>query len=113
MTEDSANRIMESAEKIQNLVAGTDKEAAVNAETTKIFEACNFQDVTGQRMMKISDVLSKMEGIVMRMVMVFGSNVDLADEAGTADDKLMSGPSLKGQGLAQNQVDDILGEGDK
>lgn len=69
-TEEATNNIMEAAEAIEQVAAelDTDKnETLVNA-TTKIFEACGFQDITGQRISKViaalQDVESKVEGLI-------------------------------------------------
>lgn len=80
---------------------------------TNIYESCNFQDLTGQRINKIVDALREVERHVLRMVMVFGlqhKNVDsekrkeLEEEA-----ELLNGPALPGSaGLDQDDIDDIL-----
>lgn len=107
MAEKSTNIIMAAAEKIQEVTAGTPAADEVSKLTTEIFEACNFQDITGQRIYKVRDVLKKLEQIVLRLIMVFGSSVDMQQEVNPEKD-LMSGPALKGEGLEQGGVDDIL-----
>ena len=52
-TEAAANTIMEAAEAIQGWLEGGQQDAAslrlVSEKVSSIFEACSFQDVTGQR----------------------------------------------------------------
>ncbi|MDI9409549.1 MAG: hypothetical protein QM523_09940 [Candidatus Pacebacteria bacterium] len=62
-TEVATENIMNSAEHIQNLVQSLDSAKndsernslvnAINNEVVRIFEHCNFQDVTGQRISKV------------------------------------------------------------
>ena len=64
-TEAAANTIMEAAEAIQDWVAsgGRDAEgmAAIAARVNSIFEACSFQDVTGQRIRRAIQHLQQVE----------------------------------------------------
>jgi len=64
-TESAANTIMEAAEAIQDWVAsgGRDPEgmAAIAARVNSIFEACSFQDVTGQRIRRAIQHLQQVE----------------------------------------------------
>ena len=85
------------------------------AGITKIFEACNFQDITGQRIQKVVKALQEIERQVLRMVVVFGlaakeGKLDDATKAELNEDmELLQGPSLPGQGgLEQDDIDDIL-----
>lgn len=81
---------------------------------TRIFESCNFQDLTGQRIKKIVTTLNEIERQVLRMVVVFGLNKD----TGTLDEdtkkdlqsdaELLNGPQLPGSSLEQDDIDDIL-----
>lgn len=96
-------------------LAGID-DAINNASTsiTHIFEACNFQDITGQRIQKVVRALQEIERQVLRMVVVFGlvENQGKLDEETQAelreDAALLNGPQLQGQGLEQDEIDAIL-----
>jgi chemotaxis protein CheZ len=98
-----------------NVMAGVD-DAMGQAETsiTHIFEACNFQDITVQRIQKVVKALQEIERQVLRMVVVFGlmENESKLDEATKAelheDAALLQGPQLAGQGLEQDDIDAIL-----
>lgn len=71
-TEAAANTIMEAAEAIQDWVAGgaQDKEAvaAIAARVNSIFEACSFQDVTGQRIRRAIQHLQQVESMLETMI---------------------------------------------
>ncbi len=88
---------------------------------TNIFEACNFQDLTGQRIQKIVSTLRNIEQQVLRMVILFGMKQsgeatteavvqERMEEARQAKESgsLENGPQLPGQGLEQDDVDALL-----
>lgn len=81
---------------------------------SSIYEACNFQDLTGQRIKKIRDVLQDIERRVMHLVIVFGlegRGKDLTEEERKAlmtEADLLKGPNKEGDGLDQDDIDDIL-----
>jgi chemotaxis protein CheZ len=95
-------------------LAGID-DAITQAQTsiTHVFEACNFQDITVQRIQKVVKALQEIERQVLRMVVVFGlmENHDLDEETKAElqeDAALLQGPQLAGQGLEQDEIDAIL-----
>ncbi|MBI1363356.1 MAG: hypothetical protein GC134_05175 [Proteobacteria bacterium] len=131
MTEQATGRIMDSCEQVEGLLTGLRervRESGMDPDTlagiestvddisaymTGIYEACNFQDVTGQRIMKVVDVMREIERQVLRMVIVFGlRKQNKVDEKKrqeiTKDAELLNGPQLEGKGLAQDDIDDIL-----
>ncbi len=71
-TEAAANTIMEAAEAIQDWVAGgaqdKDAVAAIAARVNSIFEACSFQDVTGQRIRRAIQHLQQVENMLETMI---------------------------------------------
>jgi chemotaxis protein CheZ len=70
-TEEAANRIMEAAEAIGDWLreGKNDAEAldAVNEKVNAIFEACSFQDVTGQRIRRAIQHLQQVETMLTDM----------------------------------------------
>ena len=96
-------------------MAGVD-DALNNAQTsiTKVYEACNFQDITSQRIQKVVKALHEIERQVLRMVVVFGlqereGELDAQTKAELQEDAmLLNGPALAGQGLEQDDIDAIL-----
>ncbi|WP_439549333.1 hypothetical protein [Falsiroseomonas sp.] len=71
-TEAAANTIMEAAEAIQDWVASGGQDAsavaAIAARVNSIFEACSFQDVTGQRIRRAIQHLQQVENMLETMV---------------------------------------------
>lgn len=71
-TEAAANTIMEAAEAIQDWVAGGGQDAsavaAIAARVNSIFEACSFQDVTGQRIRRAIQHLQQVETMLDSMI---------------------------------------------
>lgn len=134
MTEQATGRIMDECDQVTNFhndakerllaaepaidpntLMGVD-DALNQAQTsvTHIYEACNFQDITVQRIQKVVKALQEIERQVLRMVVVFGlvENQSKLDEATkqelTEDAALLQGPQLAGQGLEQDDIDAIL-----
>ena len=116
-TEDATHQIMESAERIleANGEDTDDSRALIEAEVMKIFEACTFQDITGQRVTKVVDTLQEIEARVGRIASALGTNCE--DKSHTArkpnandkdKDPLLNGPQLSGQGVAQADVDALF-----
>ncbi|ALG71236.1 chemotaxis protein CheZ [Azospirillum thiophilum] len=102
--------------------------AQLNDQITKIYEACNFQDITGQRIAKVVRTLKHIESKVDMIVAAFGSEVrqnhaprlaKLAAEdaeaahyepmsAAEADQQLLHGPQLPGNAMDQDEIDRLL-----
>jgi chemotaxis protein CheZ len=82
----------------------------------EIFEACNFQDLTGQRISKVVATLKFIETHIVRMMEIWGgieSFQDITPEAMAVRDgdaKLVNGPKLEGeQGHAsQDEIDALF-----
>ena len=70
-TEEAANRIMEAAEAIGDWVRKTkhdpDSISLINQKVEEIFEACAFQDVTGQRIRRTIQHLQQVESMLTDM----------------------------------------------
>ena len=115
-TENATHSIMESAEKMLELDASTleDHQTAVSDEVMKIFEACSFQDITGQRVSKIVETLEEIDKRVGRITQKLG----LAQNAPAPEEKeeeserdrrkrelILNGPAMAGEGVAQDDID--------
>jgi chemotaxis protein CheZ len=71
VTESAANTIMEAAEAIQDWIARGRPAAEVNAvaeQVNAIFEACAFQDLTGQRIRRAIQQLRQVEDVLETML---------------------------------------------
>jgi len=116
-TEEATNAIMECAETV--MAAGARDPAAykalVDAQMMRVFEACSFQDITGQRIAKVVETLQQIEQRVSRFVEAMCAK-DLSgfideQERSRAERKnrfMLNGPAREGEGIAQAQVDQIF-----
>jgi chemotaxis protein CheZ len=86
---------------------------------TRIYEACSFQDITGQRIGKVVTALKAIEGRIASVVSAAsgmpGPNAAPAPVAAPAQDnkrtegeKLANGPQLPGAGVSQSEIDRLL-----
>ena len=126
-TEHATGEILDSAEKIEAVFENVDDEIRekLNEAVTKIYEACSFQDITGQRISKIVMTLKEIEEKVQGLVSAFGSSlpsVDLpsvegkengGDQKKQEDNRdLLNGPQLPGTGKSQEEIDALLNDFD-
>lgn len=110
-TESATERILSAVENIDedatNLAArlsGTEHDAVadIQEQVVKIYEACNFQDLTGQRITKVVKALRFVEERVEKMMEIWGGinsfqGMETAPEAAANDDDaLLNGPSSPG-----------------
>ncbi len=122
-TEDATNIILAAAERVderaRDLAAkltGDDQGMAndISDAVVQIFEACNFQDLTGQRIGKVVGVLRFVEQRVDAMMTIWGGlqafdevepsvSVDRAGERA-----LLNGPALPGEDRASQDMIDAL-----
>lgn len=118
-TEEATNTIMEAAEEIMG--ADTSDMDAYQAVTTdavmRIFEACSFQDITGQRVSKVVHTLHHIEERVEELSQLLGvSEKDILEskkseaEKITEDEALLAGPALEGEGIDQSSIDALLND---
>ena len=111
-TEQATNTIMENAEKI--MAADPNDTAAYQATVQdavmQIFEACSFQDITGQRISRVVETLKHIEDRVTRIADTFGvaeeeHHAEETDEERRRKELLLNGPQLEGEGVDQSDVD--------
>ncbi|MEQ8747272.1 protein phosphatase CheZ [Pyruvatibacter sp.] len=109
-TEAATDIILTSSEKIDSAAAhlsaaATDDVSRAQADeiaelVVTIFEACNFQDITGQRITKVVSALHYIDERVSSMMEIWGGAQDLAAFAPKAeeregDEALLNGPALE------------------
>ena len=122
-TEMATHDILESAEAMDDLSqtiknATSDDFIRQNAEqiafiVTKVFESCNFQDITGQRINKVVGTLQFIEERVHNMIEIWGAEAfsDLPVqkmEVEVTDTDLLNGPQLEGEGISQDDIDKLF-----
>jgi len=116
-TEQATNTIMECAESVMAADARDPAayKAQVDAKMLVIFEACSFQDITGQRIAKVVETLQHIEERVSRFAdVVNAKDIDgfmTEQERERAERKvkfLLDGPQLAGGGVDQAKVDEMF-----
>jgi len=125
-TEQATNSILEAAEEIDQIATAlvsrlsTDDATMVQGISSRvitIFEACNFQDITGQRISKVVNSMKFIEERVNRMAQIWGglesfSNVEvLSPPTREGDEALLNGPALEGDPTrtSQDAIDALFG----
>ena len=121
-TETATNTIMDACDTISGLAGSLDPEhgAVLIDCVTRVFEACNFQDITGQRISKVVKTLKTIEGKVDALILAFGEQAGHSDMAAAraeepaaplgadADFALLHGPALPGAAIDQDEIDRLL-----
>ena len=85
--------------------------AAVEEQCSAVIVACSFQDLTGQRINKIVEMLLRLEGKVATLHDLLGDGKDELqdepeDELGGQD--LLNGPAAPGEGIDQSAIDALF-----
>jgi chemotaxis protein CheZ len=121
-TEKATGEILDAAEQIQTIAEGLpDAEARdqLVALVTGIFEASNFQDITGQRITKVVKTLKHIEARIDTLVEAMGDEVDHtapADAEAPApapdDAELLNGPQMPDSAIDQDEIDRLLAQFD-
>lgn len=117
-TEDAAGTIMDAAETATELAEVTEGDVSEKLMdmSTNLFEASSFQDLTGQRITKITTTLGHLEERLSSLADAIGDEYlpqgdDIEKDAeGVAvhDEDLLHGPQLEGQGNSQEDIDALL-----
>ncbi len=114
-TAEATGTIMDCCEAIETRASaiGGDHGGALSAEVTKIYEACSFQDITGQRIKKVVSTLKTIEGKVEKLLAVIGQKMpgeETEDEGDkrTGDAALLNGPQMPDKAITQNDIDKLL-----
>lgn len=115
-TEEATNTIMEAAEDIMGADT-SDAEAyqeLVSNKMISIFEACTFQDITGQRISKVVETLNYIDERVTSFIghLRIPEDLDAEIEETEADRRkrelILHGPQLSGEGVSQDDIDALL-----
>jgi chemotaxis protein CheZ len=112
-TAHATDAILESCEMLDEVAATVSGDAAIKlqAATTRIYEACSFQDITGQRITKVVTTLKTIEGKVAHIIGTFGPPVVAVRRAGdhvATDADLLNGPQLPAHAMDQSDIDKLL-----
>jgi chemotaxis protein CheZ len=123
-TEQATHTIFEAVEGIEALTGKMDPEVAarVSAAITSVFEACGFQDITGQRITKVVTALQKVESKVDALLQAFGDDIRRdgaprppekktrtpSGAPARPDEHLLNGPQLPENAISQDDIDALF-----
>ncbi|WP_254452204.1 protein phosphatase CheZ [Roseicella sp. DB1501] len=115
-TANATNEILDACEKLEALTPRLSGEAAevVAGAVTRIYEACSFQDITGQRIGKVVAALKAIERRVAAVTASFAwaeaapEPREAATDLRTEGEKLANGPQLPAAASSQAEIDRLL-----
>jgi chemotaxis protein CheZ len=111
-TAQATNEILDCCEVLERLQADVPEAAAtaLQGAVTRIYEACSFQDITGQRIGKVVSALKAIEARVEAAVANANGRATPAapSEPVSEGRALASGPQLPGGGTSQAEIDRLL-----
>jgi chemotaxis protein CheZ len=120
-TEEATNKIMDVCDTIGSIASGCTPEVSdqlVNC-TTRIFEACNFQDITGQRITKVVQTLKYIDTKVEALLKALGEEIhreggDRGQQVMTSEAEfeksLLNGPQLPDKAIDQDAIDKLMSD---
>jgi len=113
--EDATGNILDAAEVVETIAAGATPEvgAPLLDAVTSIYEACNFQDISGQRITKVIATLQTIETRIVLLVEALGCaggkpGETKAGDACPNDRHLLNGPQLPDNANSQAEIDALL-----
>lgn len=119
----ATNNIMGVCEEIEKVASAveSEKSSQITDLVTQIYEACTFQDITGQRIQKVVSTLREIEVKVDRIMDTLSATVgplNISDDyqerqADVNDEKsLLNGPQMADKAISQEEIDRLLAEFD-
>ncbi len=118
-TEEATGTILDAAEKLESVAGSLEGENAevIRDAVTNIYEACNFQDITGQRITRVVRALKDIELKVSVIVETFSDKPGVTGSKKAAkaangrkpgDAELLNGPQLPDAAQSQEEIDALL-----
>lgn len=116
-TAEATNAILDAAEQLAGLTANLPPDVAKTIEsiTTKIYEASNFQDITGQRITKVVRTLRHIEQKICELTATLGDDSIKEEKlpapppvSDNSESSLLNGPQLPGNANSQADIDALL-----
>jgi chemotaxis protein CheZ len=119
-TEEATNGILQAVEVIEGLTGEIDPAIAekITEAVTQVYESCNFQDITGQRITKVVKALKHIETKVDALVAAFGDEIQKyrelhpgapeEKEQPSSDAALLNGPQMPDDAAKQAEIDALL-----
>jgi chemotaxis protein CheZ len=113
-TAKATGTIMDACEKIEGIAGTMDGQNAddLRQAVTSVYEACTFQDITGQRINKVVKALKNIEAKVGEILDAL-SHAPKAPDAAKPDapkdgKTIMAGPAIGGPTVNQDEIDKLL-----
>jgi chemotaxis protein CheZ len=113
-TAQATNEILDCCETFETVAGelGGAMGEALQTAVTRIYEACSFQDITGQRITKVVRTLKSIEERIAVIVATFSdraAGAELPAQVATdGESALLNGPQLPGNGVDQAEIDRLL-----
>src|SRR5712672_4605825 len=125
-TEQATQRILEAAEAIDQAATALSKVTSPDQQTllseeiqervVSIFESCNFQDLTGQRINKVMTTMKFIENHITVMMDIWGgvdaikAHAPVIADAREGDARLLNGPKTEGDvgHVSQDDIDALF-----
>ncbi|HLY87357.1 MAG TPA: protein phosphatase CheZ [Acetobacteraceae bacterium] len=112
-TATATNAILSSCETLDEVAGSLSGEPAAKLQdaTTRIYEACSFQDITGQRITKVVGTLKTIESKVAQIIAAFGSGgppIETPTEEAVGEAALLNGPQHPAVAMDQSDIDRLL-----
>lgn len=122
-TEEATGSILDACEALETFggTLANDQRDEISAIVTRIYEACNFQDLTGQRINKVVRTLKEIELRVAALIAAFGEETSKETAAVPipvpepvivpgphGESALLNGPQLPDEAKKQAEIDAIL-----
>ena len=127
-TEEATGVILDAAEHLEKVSTKLEGEnqTIVNDAVTRIYEACNFQDLTGQRITRVVKAIKDIEHKVDALIIALHDQLGLtADELASLtavkenavklktvkkdETDLLNGPQNGGNAKSQEEIDRLFG----
>ena len=105
-TAQATHEIIDSCESLEAVAGRVDAadSGRMQDAITRIYEACSFQDITGQRIAKVVAALQAIESRIARARQGMPARAPVAP----AVPSLLNGPQLPGNGISQSAIDALF-----
>ncbi len=122
VTEQATNQILNASEEISELLdkmKERSNDVGINTmideamgKTINIMEACNFQDISGQRTTKVIKTIQYLEERILSMIGIWGEDgfkdIEVDREALEGDAALLNGPQHEEAAIDQSDIDALF-----
>ena len=113
----AAEAVEDIAGRLQSTLEGDEALGMVDElyeQVTAVFEHCNFQDITGQRITKVVNTMEYIDDRVQRMMAIWGGDAEfekiaVQDGGKKPEGEVLHGPAMDGDGsISQADIDALF-----